>query len=510
AREWEPLAEILEVLCEGNPDQTKLLADLQKLGMIYADKLNDDEATVRTFKKLLVIDPDDRRAQEQLKRRYAALKAWDELEEFYADSEKWDELIRVLERAADEKEATDEEKIDLLFRSARLWIDKKDQAARAARAYEKVLEIDAANLKAAEALSPIYEEANDARKLAPVYEVRLQHDMEPEARVALLRETGILYEERLRQPETALEKYLDAFATMPSQEIVREDVERLAAATNGWDKVIEAYGKAIEAAPTEDDAIELRISFGGVLQKVERIDEAIAQYRAVYDVRGDHAEAIAALATLYAQTNRHEQLLEIFDTRMQLEEDVEARRQIAYQRAALIEGQLEDADRAIEAYAAILAEYGEDEADAFRSLDRLYEQQGRWRDFADTLERRIELGPESMEELAALKFRLGRALELHLEEKERAVDLYREVLTLLPEHDGARIALEGLLDDAMVGVAAARILEPVYEMQGSWEALIRALRVLHTGSADPNERLELLTKIGEVYGERLENHDLAF
>ncbi|MCB9599498.1 MAG: tetratricopeptide repeat protein [Sandaracinus sp.] len=506
AREWEPLAKVLEAIVEGDPDPK----NLQKLGMIYADKLNDDEATVRTFKKLLVIDPDDRRAQEQLKRRYAALKAWDELEEFYADSEKWDELIRVLERAADEKEATDEEKIDLLFRSARLWIDKKDQAARAARAYEKVLEIDAANLKAAEALSPIYEEANDARKLAPVYEVRLQHDMEPEARVALLRETGILYEERLRQPETALEKYLDAFATMPSQEIVREDVERLAAATNGWDKVIEAYGKAIEAAPTEDDAIELRISFGGVLQKVERIDEAIAQYRAVYDVRGDHAEAIAALATLYAQTNRHEQLLEIFDTRMQLEEDVEARRQIAYQRAALIEGQLEDADRAIEAYAAILAEYGEDEADAFRSLDRLYEQQGRWRDFADTLERRIELGPESMEELAALKFRLGRALELHLEEKERAVDLYREVLTLLPEHDGARIALEGLLDDAMVGVAAARILEPVYEMQGSWEALIRALRVLHTGSADPNERLELLTKIGEVYGERLENHDLAF
>jgi tetratricopeptide (TPR) repeat protein len=506
AREWEPLAKVLEAIVEGDPDPK----NLQKLGMIYADKLNDDLATVRTFKKLLVIDPDDRRAQEQLKRRYASLKAWDELEEFYADSEKWDELIRVLERAAEEKEATDEEKIDLLFRSARLWIEKKDQAPRAARAYEKVLEIDASNLKAAEALSPIYEEANDARKLAPVYEVRLQHDMEPEARVALLRETGLLYEERLRQPDTALEKYLDAFATMPSQEVVREDVERLAAATNGWDKVIAAYTKAIADAPTEDEAIELRISFGGVLRKVERTDDAIAQFRAVYDVRGDHAEAIAALAALYAQTNRHEQLLEIFDTRMQLEDDVDARRQIAYQRAALIETELKDADRAIEAYAAILGEYGEDEADAFRALDRLYEQQGRWRDFADTLERRIELGPESTEELAALKFRLGRALELHLEEKEKAVDLYREVLTLLPEHDGGRIALEGLLDDETVGVSAARILEPVYEMQGSWEPLIRALRVLHAGSTEPDERLALLTKIGEVYGERLEKHDEAF
>ncbi|MBX3245693.1 MAG: tetratricopeptide repeat protein [Myxococcales bacterium] len=505
AREWEPLAQILETVVEADPDPK----NLQKLGMIYGDKLNDDAGAVRAFKKLLVIDPDDRRAQEQLKRRYTTLKAWDELEEFYAESDKWDELIRIFERAAEEKEASDDEKIDLLFRAARLWTEKKDQPPRAARAYEKILEIDADNLRAAEALSPIYEEANDARKLAPVYEVRLRHDMEPEARVALLRELGLLYEERLRQADVALDRYLDAFATMPQQEIVREDVDRLAAATGAWDKVIEAYGTAIEGATTEDDAIELRISFGGVLRKVDKIDEAIAQFRAVYEARGDHAEAIAALAELYAATERFEELLGIYDTRMELEPDAGTRRGIAYQRAALIEEKLADADRAIDAYAAILAEYGEDETDAFRSLDRLYEGQSRWQDLADTLERRIDLGPESTEELAALKFRLARALEQHLGDKPRAVDLYREVLTLLPEHDGARLALEALLDDAEVAVAAARILEPIYEMQGSHAPLIRALRVLHDGSSDADERLELLTKIAEVQG-GLEDNDAAF
>lgn len=506
AREWEPLANVLEAIIEADPDPKAL----QKLGMLYADKLNDDEATVRTFKKLLTIDPDDRRAQEQLKRRLAALKAWDDLEAFYADSEKWDELIRVFERAADEKDASDEERIELLFRAARVWIDKKDQPARAARAYEKVLEVDADNLEAAEALSPIYEEANDARKLAPVYEVRLRHDMEPEARVALLRETGLLYEERLRQPELALEKFLDAFSAMPSQEVVREDVERLAAATSAWDKVISAYEGVIEAAATEDEAVELRVRFGGLLRQIERVDEAIVQYRSVYEVRSDHAEALAALAVLYAETGRHPELLEILDTRMELEDDVEARRQVAFQRAALIENQLEDADRAIEAYAAILAEYGEEELEAFRALERLYEQQSRWPEFADTLERRIDLAPESIEELAALKFRLGRARELHLADKDAAVELYRDVLTLLPEHDGARSALEGLLDDDAVGVAAARTLEPVYEIQESWEALIRALRVLDAGAADSAERLALLTKIGAVYSERLAQHDDAF
>ncbi|MEM7609454.1 MAG: hypothetical protein AAF411_29255 [Myxococcota bacterium] len=86
AREWEKLAVVLETLTDADPDPKMLT----KLGSIYADKIGDDEGAVRAFKKLLTINPDDRRAQEQLKRRYVALKAWDELEDFYGASGKWD------------------------------------------------------------------------------------------------------------------------------------------------------------------------------------------------------------------------------------------------------------------------------------------------------------------------------------------------------------------------------------------------------------------------------------
>ncbi len=157
AREWEPLAKVLDKQVEQIDDEKELKQALQKLGMIYADKLNDDAGAVSAFKRLLMLDPDDRRAQEQLKRRYVALKAWDELEDFYAATEKWDELIRTIEREAESKDGTEEERIDLLFRAARLWEEKKDQPPRAARAYEKILSTDETNLDAAVALSPIYE-----------------------------------------------------------------------------------------------------------------------------------------------------------------------------------------------------------------------------------------------------------------------------------------------------------------------------------------------------------------
>src|SRR5690606_19486557 len=80
AREWEPLAQVLDRQVRQITDEGELKQALNKLGMIYADKLNDDAGAVGAFQRLLALDPDDRRAQEQLKRRYVALKAWDELE----------------------------------------------------------------------------------------------------------------------------------------------------------------------------------------------------------------------------------------------------------------------------------------------------------------------------------------------------------------------------------------------------------------------------------------------
>ncbi|NOY93292.1 MAG: tetratricopeptide repeat protein [Deltaproteobacteria bacterium] len=512
AREFEPLAAVLEKLAEATTDEAELKKQLQKLGMIYADKVGDDAGAIRAFTRLLEIDPDDRRAQEQLKRRYVAQGAWDELEDFYARGGKWDELIRILEREAEGKERELEEKVALLFRAAQLWLDKKEKPDRAARAYEKVLAADPTNLAAAEALSPIYEDARDARKLAAVYEVRLGHDGEPEARIALLRETALLYEEKLRGPDTAFEKYLEAFAIAPSQEILREDVARLAEATEGWDRVVAAYAQAIEAASEADpdQALALRVDLGGILSRMGKIDDAIVQYSAVVEERGDHEQAIAALGDLYRQTERYADLLAIFDRRIELTLDADARRALAYERAALLVEQLADPDAAIGAYEGILSEWGDAEAEAFRHLDGLYESRERYQDLADILERRIEIGPESAEELAALKFRQGRVLEEHLADKGRAVELYREVLTLLPEHDGARESLESLLGDAEVAVAAARILEPVYEVTGNGEMLVKALRVLHDGSDSPDERLELLTKIGAVLGEQLQDPARAF
>ncbi|MBW2403630.1 MAG: tetratricopeptide repeat protein, partial [Deltaproteobacteria bacterium] len=510
AREWEPLAEVLETLVAGDTDVASMKQQLQKLGMIYADKIGNDEGAIGAFKQLLELDPSDRRAQEQLKRRYVSLGAWDELETFYAANEKWDELIRIVERQAEAQDTGPEDRISLLFRAARLWEDKKGKPDRAARVYEKILGADPDNVQAAEALTPIYEEAHDARKLVSVLEVRFAHAADDGSKVELLGKIGHVFEERLRQPEVAFERYLEAFSLAPTHDEVRVDVERLAEELNGWDRLVSGFESAIEGVGDPHQAVPIRLSYGQTLAQLDRIDDAIEQYRLVYELEGDNLGAIGALGDLYVRTERFRELLDVYARRIELEQDPEARLEIAYRRAQLFADALNDADKAIEAFEGIIDEHGVEQLDACRDLEQLYESEARWHQLGQLLERRIEAGPESHEELAALKFRLGRVCESQMQDKLRAVELYREVLLLIAEHDGAKSRLEQLLDDDTVAAEASQVLEPIYEMSEDWGAYVNALRVQHRFSEGPRQKLQLLTRVADTYFQHIGDTERGF
>ncbi|MBW2190179.1 MAG: tetratricopeptide repeat protein, partial [Deltaproteobacteria bacterium] len=510
AREWEPLAEVLEILVAGDTDVASMKQQLQKLGMIYADKIGNDEGAIGAFKQLLELDPSDRRAQEQLKRRYVSLGAWDELETFYAANEKWDELIRIVERQAEAQDTGPEDRISLLFRAARLWEDKKGKPDRAARVYEKILGADPDNVQAAEALTPIYEEAHDARKLVSVLEVRFAHAADDGSKVELLGKIGHVFEERLRQPEVAFERYLEAFSLAPTHDEVRVDVERLAEELNGWDRLVSGFESAIEGVGDPHQAVPIRLSYGQTLAQLDRIDDAIEQYRLVYELEGDNLGAIGALGDLYVRTERFRELLDVYARRIELEQDPEARLEIAYRRAQLFADALNDADKAIEAFEGIIDEHGVEQLDACRDLEQLYESEARWHQLGQLLERRIEAGPESHEELAALKFRLGRVCESQMQDKLRAVELYREVLLLIAEHDGAKSRLEQLLDDDTVAAEASQVLEPIYEMSEDWGAYVNALRVQHRFSEGPRQKLQLLTRVADTYFQHIGDTERGF
>jgi tetratricopeptide (TPR) repeat protein len=510
AKDFDRLAGVLERQAEITFDAPAKIQVLTKLGTIYGERLNNDEGAVAAWRALLTLDPNDRRAQDALKKKYLALGRWDDLEVFYAESGKWDEFIRLLEQQ-EAKENNAQAKTSLLFKIAELWADKKQKLDRAAKAYEKVLEIEPGSLRAAEALIPIYSAANNAKALASAIEVKLAHEYEPFSKLELLREVAGLYEGKVKDPQKAFERYLAAFELSPGDARTSEDVERAARSTSRWDDVVSAYRHAIEAADAggeRDVAVMLRLRLGRVLvDNLQRIDAALDVYRVVYEADGENADAIAALERLYRQTSRYSDLLGIYEKKRDLSTDPGEKRAIQSEIARLYENELRDVDRAIETYVAVLEDDGSD-AQALAALDTLYGRLGRWERYVQILGRRIELDVGERD-LIDLKYRLGQTLEKHLSEPAGALENYREILFLDPRHEGARAALEAMLRGELSAEAAAT-LESIYEERGDWPKLIQVLEILSGSEGNVERRVDLKRKAARISAERAGDFAHAF
>src|SRR5262249_42476874 len=188
---------------------------------------------------LLEVEPENRRAQDSLKKLYLEQKGWDDLESFYAGQQKWDEFIRVLGRQVDSE--SPESRLALHFKIANMYRDRLSKPDRAMRAYERVLQLDERNLQAAEALIPLYEQANDNRKLVGVLEIQHGHSGEGEERLGRLRRLAELCETTLKDKGAAYGWWIKAFAENVKDEDIRAQVERLAGETGGWVELVTAY-----------------------------------------------------------------------------------------------------------------------------------------------------------------------------------------------------------------------------------------------------------------------------
>lgn len=504
SREYEQLADILEKLADVTFDTKAKVEVLVKLGQVVGDRLKDEERAVSAYQMLLTLQPDDRRAQEQLKKRYTALGRWDDLEVFYAESGKWDEFIRILE-SNEAKETETPKRISMLMKIAELWMTQKGKVDRASRAYEKVLSYDEQHLPAAVALIPIYEAAGNPKGLAGVLEVKLAHSQIPGEQLTLLRQVAALYEGKVNDKAKAFARFVAAFELDPSDAESQADVDRAAGATGRWDDLIQAYRAAIQRAESDSDfttVTALRLRLGRVLvDEVGRVDEALVEYRAVYDAEPENTTALAALEKLYRQTERWRDLLEVYSKKRELAEDFEQKKQILYETARLYELQLSDSAAAIETYQAVLEEDPAD-AVALESLDRLYGVTEQWAAYAEILGRRIELDV-SEETLVDLKYRLAQAQAVHLGDAGSALENYREILFLNQDHEGARLALEGMLAEEQHSGEAASILESIYEAREDWEKLIGALEILARSDAEAGRRVELLRKMAATAAQRL-------
>ncbi len=495
---WSELGDVLRrqvALHEG--DATRQSALLVKLGILYTEKVNAPDKATAAWQALLAAEPDNRRAQDALKKLYLQQRDWNAMEQFYAAQGKWDELVRVLERQAETEE--DGARLGLWNKIGEIYRDRLAKADKAQKAFEKALSLDAQNLVAAEALIPIYERLNVVGALAQVLLVQLRHTKAFEDRQARMKRLVVLLDRDAGDQVSALQIALAAFAENPASDWARVDAARFAAKSGGWEKLAEVFESALPKI--EDDAI--RLATLGVLaaayeRELANPEAAIERNQAILEIAPKDEEAVGALERLYIATGRFAQLLAIYDRKLELAKSEHDRLDIRFKLAGLYEDEIKQPDKAIEIHHAILKQ-DPGQLPALRALDRIYTGLGRWKELATTIDREVDFSREPGT-VAELRYRRGQVQEQHLDDPAGAVTSYRDALVLAPAHEGARQALQVYLKDPERQMAAVEVLEPIYEQTSDLPRLVEVQRIKLSRQKDAAGRIALLLRIGSLQG----------
>ncbi|NJM90741.1 MAG: tetratricopeptide repeat protein [Myxococcales bacterium] len=165
------------------------------------------------------------------------------------------------------------------------------------------------------------------------------------------------------------------------------------------------------------------------------IDRALDINRQILDIDERNEQSLDALERLYLGKGRFADLLEVYQRKLSLTSDGDERVRIQSRIGQLYEDEVRDDKQAIVAYQAILDAVG-DEASALSALDRIYARNQMWPELADVISRQITLvsPDEERARYLELKYRLGEVREQHLGKTEDAVEAYRDVLDLDPQH----------------------------------------------------------------------------
>ena len=342
---------------------------------------------------------------------------------------------------------------------------------------------------AVEVLEPIYEQTDDTSRLVEVQRIRLDQEKNTGRRVALLLRIGSL-EAKLGNSEQAWEAYARAFTENPESTAAREALENLAAILDNWASLVTLYEGALGGKKSLPPPLERELLLVVAVaydEKLEKSEKAVEYFRRAQAIEPEDASALVALERLYTRTERWPDLIETLTKKFALVKEPFEREQIRVRIATVWEEMLGNSPEAITAWKEVLKD-NPDNIQALRSLDRLYLRAGDFRELADNLQRQLKLTKDPDETIALLG-RLGNLREQQLGEAGAAVETYRKILELEPEHPDTLAALERILPNPEHELAVAQLLEPVYKVRGDWPRLVAVYEIEARHAVDPEQKI---------------------
>jgi tetratricopeptide (TPR) repeat protein len=429
------------------------------------------------------------------------------LERLLAGAQRSAELVDVLEKHLEITSDAAERKA-IAKRIAVLYDDALKQREQAVRAWETVLEIDPQDGDALESLAQLHLAAGAFRELTDVYARKLELARRPEERRMLFAQSAAIFEDKLGEPEQAVEQLRKLLEEVPGDGEALVALDRIFTSEGRHVDLVEVLDlrAGFEKHPTARDELAFRAA-RITETDLSDVEAAISRYQGILATTPDHpgarealgtiargddyrVPAIAVLEPILRTARAWDQVVELLELRLAVEDAVERRLEILGEIARIHEMEQRDVESAFATWARALTEEAT-EAAPRQQLERLAAATGAWKRLAEVYEERMDATFDASLQ-RSLALRLASLYEKELADLARAADFLRKALAL-PGEEAPVLAS----------------LETVLRRQGENADLADVLAREAEVAVDPGEQADFLASLGEVRLAALEDAEGA-
>jgi len=491
---WPKLIATYEVIVKHSLDPNEKIALLHNIGGLYELAGDDLSKAFGAFGRALKENPGSADTQARLETLSGQMGSYAPLVELYE---------AVVDDIVD-----DELRIQILGKVAQIYEQALENPAKAASAYEKILDVDPANFAAVDALMSLHLQAGNFDALVSAVKRKVEMVELPADQKKLLKYAATIREHHMADPEGAIALYQQVLTVDDSDREALDALVRLYVQLERWEQLKDVYQRQSELAESPDERRQALYVLGQVYDaELGNTERAIDTYQAVLELDPSDFEAIQALDRLYGQAERWLDQLQILERAIDAVSDEQEQTAFRFRIGGLWERQLGDTVRAIEAYRDVL-DHDADHGPTIEALDRivrgdteamlaaqvlapLYQSRGDWQRLVEIYEVMVQHTEDPHAKIDRLH-QVASVYELQLAEYDKAFRAYARALATDPQSEETVEQLQRLAD-----------------VTGDWSTFATLLAEQADRLLDPLTKNQVLLRLAHIYEERLDNTEDA-
>jgi len=487
-RAFKPLYDLLEreaAAMDEGPARRDAWIEMAK---IAAERLDRGKDAIEMYKRVLDEDP-------------SAAAALDALEKQAERDKDFATVADALERRV-QGTSDDATKLGVLQKLGAIYQERLSDQASAMKTWRRVLELSPGHAKALrvlrdtylgagdyEGLTALFAQSNDWEGLAEVLSSAADRAPDAATKIELSFRAADVYEKRLEEPERAFRAYERVLAVRPDDERAARSLIPLYEREEKWARLPALYEVLLGHADDAGKKLE-------ILQKLVKItgrslQDPAAAFRyaqRAFEIDATRENALKELEDAARAAQQWPAFVAALEMRLAVNDaSAEEKRALKAKIAETYATELGRVDEAIAAYRALVEET-DDEA-TIATLDRILRAQDRREDLRWLYELRVQRASTSqrvelLSEWATLE-------EEALGSPDRAVEIHRRVLEIVPKHGRSLRALARLLQNTGSADEAVQMLERDRDQREGKERAARELEIakLQLSLKRPNDAL---------------------